>query len=125
MRRYLALLVEIDRDHPLVDHLLVHERHFALGALRDVIEHLTVEGGDGGRRAHHDQHLILAGADRNLLERARRQDVALLELLAGAGSQRQAHTSAAAATARQLSCTTPRSERTLKPVWHEFDHIQN
>src|SRR4051794_30597165 len=84
---HLALLVEIDRDHPLVDDLLVHERHLALTPLRNVIKHLAVEGGDSGGGSHHDQHLILAGADRNLLQRAGRQDVALLELLAGTGAK--------------------------------------
>src|SRR5712672_3329979 len=83
-----AVLVEIDRDHPLVDDLLVHERDFSLGTLRDVIEDLAVQRCDGRRRAHHDQHLILARADRDLLERARRQDVALLELFAAAGAKR-------------------------------------
>src|SRR5437868_9612572 len=80
----LAVLVEIDRDHPLVDHLLVHEHHFALGALRDVIKHLAIQRGDGRRRPHHDQDLVLAGADRDLLQRAGWQDIALLELLASA-----------------------------------------
>src|SRR6266404_7331169 len=88
----LAVPVEIDRDDPLVDDLLVHERDRALGALRDVIENLAVEGCDRGWRSHHDQHLILARTDRNLLESARRQDVALLELLAGdAAAQHRAH----------------------------------
>src|ERR1700688_3261559 len=86
---HLAVLVEIDRDPPLVDDLLVHERDLAFGALRNVVEHLAVQGGDGGGRSHHDQHLILARADRNLLERAGRQDVALLKLLAGAPAQRR------------------------------------
>src|SRR3982074_69046 len=35
---HLALLVEIDRDHALVDDFLVHERNRAFGALRDIIE---------------------------------------------------------------------------------------
>src|SRR5215216_4853883 len=81
---HLTVLVEIDRDHALVDDLLIHERDFALGALRDVIEYLAVQGRDRRRRSHHDQHLVLAGADRNLLQRVGRQDIALLELLAGA-----------------------------------------
>src|SRR5258708_3165793 len=88
---HLPVLVEIDRDHPLVDDLLVHERDLAFGALRNVVEHLAVQGADGRGRSHHDQHLILARADRNLLERAGRQDVALLKLLAGAPAQRRAH----------------------------------
>src|SRR6478736_7927782 len=88
---HLAVLVEVDGNDPLVNDLLVHEGDFALGALRNVIEHLAVQGGDGGGRSHHDQHLILAGADRNLLERTRRQDITLLELLAGASTQRRAY----------------------------------
>src|ERR1700722_20397640 len=35
---HLAILVEIDRDDTLVDHLLIHEGDRAFGALRDVIE---------------------------------------------------------------------------------------
>src|SRR6201987_3816570 len=83
----LAVLVEIDRDHALVANLLVHEGDRTLGALRDVVEDFAVEGGDGGGCAHHDQGLVLARADRDLLQRAGRQDVALLELLAGAGGK--------------------------------------
>src|ERR1700687_126595 len=88
---YLAVLVEIDCDHALVDDLLVHERNRALGALRNVIEHLSVEGCDRGWRSHHDQHLILARADRDLLKRTGREDVALLKLLAGAADEHRAH----------------------------------
>ena len=88
---HLAVLVEIDRNDPLVDDLLVHERDRARGALRDVIEDLAVEGCDRGWRSHHDQNLILARSDGNLFKRAGRQDVALLELLAGATAQRRAH----------------------------------
>ena len=58
-----------------------------LRALGDVIEDFTVQGRHGGGRAHHDQHLVLARADRDLLQRAGRQDIALLELLAGAAGQ--------------------------------------
>src|ERR1700694_4465404 len=96
---YLAVLVEIDRDDPLVDDLLVHERDRALGALRNVIEYLTVEGGDRGWRSHHDQHLILACPDRDLLKRTGGEDIALLELLAGAAAQHRAHQ-------RDGSCST-------------------
>src|SRR5438105_7449345 len=46
-----ALLVEVDRDHPLVGDGLVHEGELLLGALGDVIEHLAADGGDGGGRA--------------------------------------------------------------------------
>src|ERR1700730_16105679 len=88
---HLAVLVEIDRDDPLVDDLLVHERYWALGTLRNVIEYFAVEGCDRGWRSHHDQHLILARADRKLLERAGRQDVALLKLLAGTAGQHCAY----------------------------------
>src|SRR5229473_6863952 len=88
---HLAVFVEIDRDHPLVDEPLVHEGDRTLGTLRNVIEHLTVEGCDRRWRSHHDQHLILTRPDRDLLERARRQDIALLKLFAGASAQRRAH----------------------------------
>src|SRR4051794_11631967 len=85
---HLALLVEVDRDHPLIDHLLVHESDRTLGTLRDVIEHLAVERGDRRRGPHNDQHLVLARPDRNLLKRAGREDVSLLKLLAGASTER-------------------------------------
>src|ERR1700730_830770 len=88
---HLAVLVEIDRDHPLVDHLLVHERDLAFGALRNVVENFAAQGRDRGGRAHHDKHLILARPDRDLLERAGGQDIALLKLLAGAAAQGSAH----------------------------------
>ena len=74
-----AILVEIDRDHALIDHRMRHEGRLALGLLRDVIERLAIDGGDGGGRAEHDQHLLLAGADRDLLERAFRQHVTALQ----------------------------------------------
>src|SRR5207244_4341995 len=83
----LAVLVEIDRDHALVDDLLVHERHRAFGALGDVVEDLAVQRRDCRWRAHHDQHLVLARTDWYLLERAGWQDIALLELLARAGAE--------------------------------------
>src|SRR5258707_110964 len=103
---HLAVLVEIDRDHPLVDEPLVHEGDRTLGALRNVVEHLAVEGCDRGRRSHHDQHLILARPDRDLLQRAGGKDVAFLKLFAGASAQRRAHqgdrgNSADAAPARE------------------------
>src|SRR5579859_6646477 len=81
---HLAVPVEIDRDHALIDNLVVHEGDRTLGALGDVIEDLAVERGDRGWGSHHDQHLVLARADRNLFKRAWRQDVALLELFAAA-----------------------------------------
>ena len=76
---HLAVVVEIDRDDALVDDFLFHESRAALGLLRDVIEHFAVDGGDGGGRAEHDQHLFLRGADRDLLERAFLQHIAALE----------------------------------------------
>src|ERR1700722_12196429 len=84
---HLPVLVEIDRDHPLVDQPLIHESDRTLGALRDVIEDFAVEGCDGGGRPHHDQHLVLARADRNLLKRPRWKNVTLLKLLAGAAAE--------------------------------------
>src|SRR6185312_11645550 len=79
-----AALVEIDRDHALAGDLLVQERHVLLAALRDVIERLAADRGDGRGRAQHDQHLLLAGAERDLLQRALGNDIAaLVHLLEG------------------------------------------
>src|SRR5487761_2066803 len=85
---HLAVLVEIDRDHALIDDLVVHERDRTLGALRNVVEDFAIEGCDRGWCSHHDQDLILARPDGNLLERTRRQDVAFLKLLAAAAQCR-------------------------------------
>src|SRR5262249_15632872 len=79
-----AVLVEIDRDHALIDGLLHHEGDGALGALGDVVERLAADGRDSRGRAQQDQHLLLAGADRDLLERAFGNDVAFLIGLAEA-----------------------------------------
>src|SRR6185437_4676491 len=86
----LTVLVEIDRDHPLIGNLVTHEGKRTRRALGDVIEHFTVEGCHRRGRAHDDQHLVLAGADWNLLERALGQDVTALELLAGDQTATQA-----------------------------------
>src|SRR5262245_49697848 len=85
-----AVLVEIDRDHALIDRLLPHEGDRPLGALGDIVEGLAADGCHGRWRAKQDQHLLLAGADRDLLERAFRNDVALLVSLAEAARERQA-----------------------------------
>lgn len=88
---HLTVIVEINRDHALIDDRLLHEGDLPLRALRDVIKHLAVQCRDSGGGAHHDQHLILACADLDLLERAGWQDVALLEGLAGAAGHDRAH----------------------------------
>ena len=76
-----AVLVEIDRDHPLVHDLIGHEGRRALRLLRNVIKRFAAHGGDGGGGAEHDQHLLLRRADRNLLERAFLQHIAALQRL--------------------------------------------
>ncbi len=101
----MAVLVEIDRNHPLIDDLLVHERDLPLGALRNVIEYFAVQGGHRRGRTEHDQDLVLACADRDLFQGPVGQDVALLVLLGGARSQRgtgegRGENEAEAATAR-------------------------
>ena len=107
-----AALVEVDRDHPLVGDVLRHEGELLLGALRDVIERLAADGGDGGGRAEHDQHLLLAGAERNLLQRAFGQDVAALIDLGervAAAAERQAPPQPTSATASSPDrCARPR-----------------
>src|SRR5215470_16039214 len=65
-----AVLVEIDRDHALIDGLLLQECNRSLGALGDVVEGLAADGRHRRWRTKQDQHLFLAGADRDLLERA-------------------------------------------------------
>ncbi len=49
-----------------------------LGALRYIVEHLAADGGDRRGRAKHDQHLLLGGAKRKLLERTFRHHVAVM-----------------------------------------------
>src|SRR6185295_9542350 len=85
-----ALAVEIDRDHALVDHVLVQEIGAALGALGDVVERLAAYGRNRRGRAEHDQHLFLARSDRQLLERALWHDIAALIGLAEAPAHEQA-----------------------------------
>src|SRR6516225_2889151 len=62
-----TILVEIDRDHPPVDFPLRQERDL-LGALGYVVKYLTADGGHRRRRAEHDQHLLLGGAQRYLFQ---------------------------------------------------------
>src|SRR5262245_61470351 len=83
-----SILVEVDRDDTLIDGLLQHEGDRSLGALGDVIESLAAHGRNRRGRAQQDQHLLLAGADRDLLERAFRNDVALLVGLAETARER-------------------------------------
>src|SRR3954468_23024189 len=73
-----AAAVKVDGDNPLIDHLLRHESHRTLRALRDVVKHLAAYGRDRRRRTEDDQHLLLARSNRNLLERAFRDQVTLL-----------------------------------------------
>src|SRR6266849_1449090 len=86
-----AALVEIDGNHPLVDHALRHEGDRALGALGDVIKGLAAHGGHRRGRAEHDQDLLLARPDRDLLERPLRHDVAALIGLGEAAAEPHAH----------------------------------
>ena len=88
-----AVLVEIDGDHALARDFGIHERDALLGALGDVIERLAADGCDGGGCSEHDQHLLLARANRDLLERALLIDVAplvnLREIVGSAAGQRK------------------------------------
>ena len=64
-----------------------------MALLRNVIEGVAVDGRDRRGRAEHQQHLLLRRADRDLLERARLQHVAALEVLrerAAAGERERA-----------------------------------
>src|SRR5664279_1509621 len=45
-----AILVEINRDDPLIPHLVGHERHRAPRGLRNIIKRFAAHGGDGGGR---------------------------------------------------------------------------
>ena len=69
--------------------LVSHEGDRAVGLLRDVVERFAADGGHRRRRAEHEQHLLLRGAERDLLERAVGQHVAALEGLAGAAGERE------------------------------------
>ena len=84
------ILVEVDRDDPLIDHRMRHESDGALGFLGDVVERVAVDRSNRGRRAENDQHLLLGGADGNLFQRTLRQHVAALQsfLVKAAGRKR-------------------------------------
>src|SRR5215813_10428595 len=73
-----SILVEVNRDDALIDCLLHHEGDRPLGTLGDVVERLAAHGRNRRGRAQKDQNLLLARADRDLLERSFRNDVALL-----------------------------------------------
>ncbi len=57
-------------------------------ALRDVVEGFAADGRDRGGRAEHDQHLLLAGAERDLFEGAFRHHIAALKRLLEAAAAR-------------------------------------
>src|SRR5262249_33399948 len=86
-----ALLVEIDCDDALIDDFVRHEGRRTLRLLRDVIKCFAVDGGNRGRRAEHNQHLLLRGSDGNLFQGAFRHYVPALEGFsrAAAGSECQ------------------------------------
>src|SRR5215831_15315021 len=85
-----AVLVEIDRDHTLIDNFMWHESGRPLSLLRDVIKGFAVDGGNCGRRAEHDQYLFLCSSDGNLFQSAFRQYVSPLQCFGDAtGGQRQ------------------------------------
>src|SRR6266404_738514 len=75
-----AVPIEIDGDHALIDDPLWHECRL-LGALRNIIKYLAAHGCDGRGCAESDQHLLLGGAKRDLLERSLGKDVAALKSL--------------------------------------------
>ena len=77
MLRDAAVRVEIDRQDTLVDQLRLHEGDRTRARLRDVIEHLVVEGRRRRGRAERQQHLLAAGADRDQVERLLVDDIAL------------------------------------------------
>src|SRR5262249_47243137 len=72
-----AILVEIDGDDATVD-LFLRQKGYLLGALRNVVEDFTADGGDRRGRAKHDQHLLLGGAKRKLFQRTFRNHVAVM-----------------------------------------------
>ena len=74
----LLVLVEIDREDALVDDLGVHEGDRLLAGLADVVEDLAAIIAGGRGRAEGDQDLVLARADRDLLDGLLRDDVAVL-----------------------------------------------
>ena len=85
-----AVLVEIDRDHPLVGRFVRYESGRGFRALGDVIKSVAAHGSDGGGRAHDNQHLFLGGADRDLLQRAFGNNIAALINLSEATTQHDA-----------------------------------
>lgn len=86
---YATVLIEIYRDHALVDDLMGHEGGRALRFLRDVIEGIAIDGGDGGGGAKYDQDLFLRCADRNLFECAFRQHIPALQGFGRAAAARE------------------------------------
>lgn len=55
-----AILIEIDCDDPLLDHLLRHEGRSFFRTLGNVVEGLTAHGRDRRGCTEDDQHLLLA-----------------------------------------------------------------
>ena len=86
-----VVVVEIDGEDALADHLLGHEGDRLLAGLADVVERLAAEILGGRGRAERDQHLVLARPDRHLLDGIFGHDIAVLGLDADAagGAQRQ------------------------------------
>jgi hypothetical protein len=75
--RHTPFLIEIDDEHALIDHFGFEEGG-ALGFLRNVIEGFARNGRDRGGGAEHEQHLLLARADRNLFQRPLVEHVAAM-----------------------------------------------
>ncbi len=85
----LAAFVKIDGDHALIGDFGLHEGDGAVGLLRDVVKRFAADRGYRRRRAEHEQHLFLRGAERDLLERAVGQHIAALEGFTGAARERE------------------------------------
>lgn len=77
--RHTAILVEINRDHALIDDFVRQEGGRALRLLRNVVEGLPVHGGHGRRRAKDDEHLFLRCPDGNLFQGTFGEHVASLQ----------------------------------------------
>ena len=81
------VLVEVNRHHTLVGDADIHKRDRTIGALRDVVERFAADSRYRRGCAENQQHLLLRGAKRNLLERALGQNIATLKGLAEAAAQ--------------------------------------
>ncbi len=83
--------------------------------LRNVIERVAVDGGDGGGRTQYQQHLLLRRADRDLLKRAWLQHVAALEGLGRNCRSRASASAPASASAAKVRRAPRRSYRKFGP----------